>query len=338
MLSKNDKELQNQELTNDDQPKTEIFEYDGYDEYGANRFDHIDRDNIDEVEKARKDYQISQTKQFVGGLAAGIYYTVKGEPMANAPADGIYREGNRQKFADELDAVSEDPDVQASKHATESVGVMKGQNQAQEWQGESMPKKPIPIFIKQAKGHAELDKKAREQGKPHASVNAHKNWDIECHEEHEGAFYDAFVYSGWILHKIAKWKEIFTKEGHTHTSTGSIDDPELSYHEYTEEDYDRMHRAECSYNSESDSNKNSVEATLETTVEVSADETTSNNSESVIVEDTIEETVSVSQCSASFFAQSNNESKNSDPVENNEKDWTDSFSSAYALTMNQFDN
>ncbi|MCE0723329.1 hypothetical protein [Legionella resiliens] len=317
MLSKNYKELQNQKSTNDDQPKKETSVE--YDPYGANQFDHVDKDDIDEVEKARKQYVISQGKQFVGGLAAGIYYTATGEPMANPPADGIYHQGNRQKFANKLNTVSKDPDVQASQHATESVGVMKGQNYAQEWQGEPMPKKPIPIFVKQVKGHAEMDKQAREQGKPHASTNAHKNWDIECHEEHEDAFYESGYISGWILHKIAKWKEIFTKEGEVHTSTGSIDDPELSYHEYTEEDYDRMHSsAQSSYNSESDSEENSVETTIvvtaeqtvegtisdnsECTVEVTAEqtveETISDNSESVIVE----ETISVSQCSSSFFS------------------------------------
>ncbi|KTD41703.1 hypothetical protein [Legionella parisiensis] len=49
MLSKTNKDLENQTSTNDDQPKAETSLE--YDPYGANQFDHIDKDNIDEGRK-----------------------------------------------------------------------------------------------------------------------------------------------------------------------------------------------------------------------------------------------------------------------------------------------
>ncbi|CAM3000513.1 Uncharacterised protein [Legionella steigerwaltii] len=298
----------------DNQSKTETP--DEFDLHGANRWDHVDFDDIDQVGAELHKFTIAQTTQFVGGLAAGVYFTATNQPLANPPADNVYQQGNRQEFADKLAAAAADPRVQASEHAMDAVRVMQGQNYAQEAQQEPMPKNTLSIFVdEQVYGHVELDEKARAEGKPCASVNAHKNWDIKCHQKHQEAFWNAGYISGNRLHRIAEIKESWSKEGEFEfPPTCSNDDP-LIFHAYTEEDYDRMYLSESRNSSDSDIERNSVDEVIEEVIKISVEETISNDSGSVITE----ETLSVSGCSATFFAQSSNEAQKEKNEKSNEE-------------------
>ncbi|HHS8322217.1 TPA: hypothetical protein ACTUO9_002128 [Legionella anisa] len=228
--------------------------HDEYDAYGANRWDHVDFYDLDQVEAEASKFMIAQAKQFVGGFVAAAYYTAKGEAMANPPAGNKFEQGNRQKFDSGLTTLINDPRVKASERALDSAKVMQGQNYAQEAQGEPMPKNTIPIFMEQVMGHALLDEKARAKGKKCAPHNIHNDWDIKCHQKHQAAFKRAGFISGPWLHWFGEKKEQLTKEGRfDFPPTCSTDDP-LSFHAYTKEDYKRM---ENSYNS-SDSDKEKV--------------------------------------------------------------------------------
>jgi len=154
----------------------------------------------------------SQSVQFFGGLAAAVKYVVTGSPLVAPPLDNKFDAPNRQHFHDELEKVSQKEVVKQSKHAQYEIGMMKGQNYAQNGLSQSMPKESIPAFIKQVEKHAELDEKARSKGQPHASPYKHAKANVVAHQELKKIFKETGYTSGFFLHSTAEFQNTLIRD------------------------------------------------------------------------------------------------------------------------------
>lgn len=143
-----------------------------------------------------------QVVQVGAGLAAGIYFTAKEKPLCNPPENGKFVQENRQKFADRLAEVKEDPDVMNSKEAMRLANMLEGQNNTQEKFGQPIPENTVEKFIESIKSHAELDKKYIESDGESAPYNEHRILAASNHIEVAKAFAEAGCPSGAMVHTV----------------------------------------------------------------------------------------------------------------------------------------
>ena len=146
-----------------------------------------------------------QVVQVIYGTLGAGYFTLFDKKLVES---ANIKDKVRQLFHEQLQSRLEDPYVQQSKEALRQIEMMRGQNNLQSLNNQPMPEAVIQHFIEQIDKHAELDAKARSEGKEEAHSNEHAKVDVECHNKLSEVFGEEGYRSGQALHKIGAYEAI----------------------------------------------------------------------------------------------------------------------------------
>lgn len=140
----------------------------------------------------------SRLAQFAGVVPAA-YYQARGTQLVNPPTEYIT---NRQYFANQLNALSEQGIVQNSAEARLCLGLLRGQNDAQQHQRQDLSIETVFKFLEQIEAHALLDEALKSNTPENEIYLAHRELDIIYHHELEALFIKSAQYAGADLHRV----------------------------------------------------------------------------------------------------------------------------------------
>lgn len=152
----------------------------------------------------------SRVAQFIG-IVPAAYYQARGNQLVHPATEYMT---NRQYFAAQIDNLSRDDLVKSSGEARHCLGLIRGQNDAQQHQQQDISVKTVFKFLEQVEAHALLDKTLPQDTPGNERYLAHRELDLLYHSELQELFTESGQHAGADLHAVGYVTELQRERMH----------------------------------------------------------------------------------------------------------------------------